>query len=185
MNKNLPNDSGVALLELAISVPLVLVVILVGFQFAITLQTYQQMAMISREAGSSSLRECAKRLCGSFTAADLVACQQCAEDQAAKAVSSGSSMAPGAVVVVSIYYLDRTIPASPVVRRAGLYPPPAAAQGFTSKYSTSHPVIRSLLDADNNSLAVSEVFYNTSRLPKFIKFLFTTTNKDLYETAIF
>lgn len=172
------NESGHGLLEMVVVFPLVLLVGLVGLEYSLSFQEFQQITTISRELASQSYRECSEKR-NDATSQRMYA-DYCFEDTIDSVRRSFGSTATGAVLIVSLYTWDGA-----AVHEEALV---GEATGFSSKFSSTALSATSNMGKalrKNNLLVIAEVYRPHVPLVKGIASLTSFAVGNFYDaTAI-
>jgi Tfp pilus assembly protein PilV len=166
------NDvSGLALLELLLACPLLLLIAYSIFAFAMLLTRHEQISTISRESASSALRSC--------TEIPVATTQACADSIASDFVTLSRLVAPDIRVLISVYKYD---PTTKAVSRVALAP--SLSTVYTKFDADAIPP--GILSADKESLAISEVFHRPSGfVNSLLMFVMRGDHGEIYETTLF
>lgn len=165
------NERGIALVELALVVPVLFFIILAAVEYGMLLKKYEQLSHISREAANSAFRECATQATP----------QACIDTVTARSTQAAQVLVPGAAVILSLYRYDSTM------RRTQLQAvnqATANARGFTTRYSPGS-FSATTINNDNKTVVASEVFYQAGSMTKVVNAFFSSSPRVLYETTVF
>ncbi len=163
------HEHGLAMIELALALPLLLIIALAVFDFSTLFRNYQRLSMVSRESANLAFRQC---LAFDSDAA-ITECLEKTHDDIGLELSSVT----GHELILSLYELDI---ASGDVARRGIFP---AGGSTVSGYSTRYdaPRVKSdvlSLKEGNTRAVVSEVFLR--EIPFWRRF-----ERTYYESTIF
>jgi Flp pilus assembly protein TadG len=172
---------GAAFLELAILIPLLLVIGLGAMEFARTLQTYEAVSSVSREAARVGMKNCS-------ASATTTAAQNCLANVVADVQSFADVMLPGTTIVLSMYEKINPSPHSQLVasvHTASYVPPVFPLPDLrASRYNASSVGSNMTLTSYRTRLVISEVFYQQRSIAP--RLYIPTFNPGLvYETTIF
>jgi len=170
----LPDEAGAALLELAISIPLLLGLIFGALEYSRSFKQLQISAALSREAASVAYRECG----GDGETA--VECLDLAQDNFQR---YAESLAPGSEVIISMYQRP-TITSSPAL----LHSSPAAPISHTSRFSAGGSEILGIpndgLISDHRRLVIAEVWLPFQAIVPGIGGIFNSLTDEFYDVTI-
>ena len=149
-------QSGNAMLELAIIIPVILGIFFVGFQFSNYLEKWQLATTFSREAANGSFRACAAERDDPAAPEVINRLSTCLREEHDRLINQAGGVAPNMQVIISIYRYDSD---TNRVTREGIAGngAPHTSKFTTGKFSDSDSILGSTLE-DNRIVVVGEVY---------------------------
>jgi hypothetical protein len=181
---------GIALLELALVFPVILLMVCGGIELSRSMTTYSNMNSVIREITGVAFRDCAKLATGAVpTTMDLnEPVLKCLSATLSSSMPSVPPILPGANVILSVFRLDQTAPNNDTAPKA--WPPvnsdpnkPGSRLSvgyFNGVGSERYELLRQQV-----VLVYGEINYDYSPIIPFIAGIFGYGNRSFYVAAAF
>ena len=171
------SEAGLALIEFALFLPIILAVTLGGLEFARAMKVSKTVSTLSSEAANTALRECAP------VWEEL---DKCLKDERRKLKNISTAGITALEVVISVYGTD---PTTGEIRRLGMAPPedeqrPETKTRFCFNATCDHEIRRNLI-IENELIVVGEVFAGYKPVVSVIPKTYWFNPEVMYEFSIF
>jgi Flp pilus assembly protein TadG len=173
------DESGHAMLELAIVIPLLSMIAVCSLELSIQLGSYQIATQLSRELASLTYRRCVIDSSGSSSAKFNP--DACIDGVLAEFATDVAGVAPGTQFVASLYNSSGVNVQQSSIRSFGTQASNYTLSDFSSK-SSSDPLVNALSNSvsELGSVIVAEVYIPHSPLPGSIRFLNSGNSNWIY-----